>query len=536
MKRFSYILIFIAVILILILAYFGYSRYSSNKYYFELEASYSNTTYPFQIDYINITVFNLGNTTIKGLPVGYYEDNNLVSVFYVNATPHNGSLYKIPFYTSAPGLYNISIVADPAQLYKAYIYDRSKTEISLHINVSRLGNSNLLYYLPSNNVSNAYIFFAENTTAAAIDGIASSLSGSYSYLNLINNVTKALRNLDRYMPYIEAGYINYKNGSYALSDYFVGPNNQNSILQILQRSSIPFKKLNSSLYQLDISNITSCYTFNRGWNIIVSYNGLCSSLKAYNYTININNTNATTLRSLVTRAIYKGSINTGSILYYNNSSYRFSNFNIIGDNIYISTAYNHKPIENMTASCFGNVTDYNGISICTTTQIAPSNTVIIKQQYSGKLYNFSLTTITNTSVDSILSAIRSGIDLIDSLSLNKSAVSFESQFKNSCSIIDADLSCSFNRYNSLLDRLNITLTNRYNSSIYLSTVYCYSNTAIIPNNINSSIAPNNSIYLNLACSNSNNISVAGSYKLLMIYTINKKLKSANGTVNYTLAI
>lgn len=500
----------------------------------------NNTVYPFQKISVPISVMNTGGSTIENLVFGVVVNGNASNSYKLTIPVGKSVNIQYNFTPIAPGVYNITVIADPAQIYQ--VSNRNSAHNATFITVSAPSNATPYSLLPggknvttSGNLNLGRAGFLASSfifQTYGIDTFAPTSAKDDFVFSVLNLTQLYIRN-------ISTAYANYKNGDYAYSVWVTG---------YLQPKTMGIAALgrgyNISNFTLEGRNVTFvplgnsttfCSWYQNGWiQSVVYHNSSGSCIGIYNGTISTLKAPLSTKNNTIYNkmAVVNGTL-LGNYTSAKGSTSSYSSFSVVGTQFVVPTITLNSTVGK---TCYGVIKNISGTNFCST-YILPSSgdlsgIALVRTTAQIGKYNASVFSLINSS--NIFQSLPVAIGLIKSLNLTGNASSFNSGFANAC---DFNNSFGCTSTNFLNGTLTLNVTNDLNSNVRINSLYCRTSGNVTTTSVNKTLGPFGAATLNVTCYQHGKV-ISGiplnlKLSLLLNYTIGNSTITVpgNATVN-----
>ncbi|MDE1850291.1 MAG: hypothetical protein KGH54_00655 [Candidatus Micrarchaeota archaeon] len=459
------------------------------------------TIYPFEKILLPITVQNTGSGSITNL-VFDVKNNGNSSVAYQLSIPEGKSVtLQYNFTPSKPGAYNISVVADPAQVYN--IVNRQNSMNTTMVVVTNASPAMAYSLIPQGNLSD----YSQNNYGRGGFIASSFLFGSYkldAFAPVGNRdtfITSLLNITQLYIRNVSVASASYANGASSYSVWIRGYLSP-SVMGVAA-SGRGYKVSNYTINGtvVTVANMTNtttlCSWYQGGWiKSVVFDNASGTCLGIYKGTIRTLNKSPA-----YGNATYFARVNPLNSTLLGNFSGRFG-----GKRFYSTLLQNGvtfvAPQISINSSedsrCLGVISKQNGTSFCSVF-VVPANgfitgiALIRTTAYVGN-YNLSVYTLVNNS--RVFQSIPTAFSIINKFNISGTSASFSSGFSNTCQFNSSFPCGNANFYNGTLV---LRITNNLNQSLHLNSLSCYSMGTPVPTKLSQSLPALGSMNLSASC-------------------------------------
>jgi len=499
-----------------------------------------NAAYPFQKIMLPIQVQNTGSGSITNL-VFDVKNNGNSSVAYQLSIPSGKSVtLQYNFTPSKPGTYNISVIADPAQVYNIVNRQNSMNATVVTITNSSLAMPYLL--IPKGNFSN----YNQNNYGRGGFVASSYLSQSYNIKAFApvgsydNFVTSLLNITQLYIRNVSVASASYTNGGYAYSVWIRGYLSPTVVGVAASGRGYKISNYSINGTEVTVANMTNtttlCSWYQGGWiRSVVFSNATGSCLGIYKGTIKTLNAspasygNAKHFRQIEpVNSTLLGNFSGmgGGKAYYSTLLQNGATF--VAPEISINSSEDSR--------CLGVVSRQNGTSFCSVFVVPVKGFItgialIRTTAYVGN-YNLSVFTLVNNS--RVFQSIPTAFSIIKAFNISGTYASFSSGFSNICAFNSSFPCSNSNFYNGTLV---LRITNNLNQSVHLNSLGCYSTGKAVPTALNETLPVSTSMNLSASCYSMGKplggIPLNLQLNLLLNYTVANSTKTlaGNATMN-----
>ncbi|HUB92679.1 MAG TPA: CARDB domain-containing protein [Candidatus Saccharimonadales bacterium] len=489
----------------------------------------NTTAYVYQKVTLPVEVVNNGSSII-GFEVGVLINGNLTGVYNVSLEGGKETLIQLSHTFSSPGVYNFTVVGDPAKLYN--LEDRNKAVGSVVVNVLNPETpapatllepgATALYSSNMSALGYAVSSFININYSVGQLGISDIGPVNAFFYPLLTFTSSYLANIS----YAGADYANGKEVSVWMSGY-VNP----SIISVsAQGLNLTFTNNtlgseNVTMVQLS-GNTTLCGWYASGWIKTLAYEGNTTCLVALRMG-GLGTGYNDSLRPLVPRP--NDSVEIANFSYYTPRWERSGRLSLIGGTSFSYTVLWRNFTQNTV--CYGIVNYVNGTSYCS---------VYLPQQ-NGEFGNLSLIKTTayvgedNATIFSLVNSSRifdqvdENIGVIKAFNLSGAGLNFTSGIVNSCSF-PGGFSCGNVSYGNGM--LSLKVGDLLNSSATLNSVSCFWNGLGPATPINATLQDNETVGVTATCYNNDTV-ISGvalnlNLHLLLNYTVGNATREMVG--------
>ncbi|MCL5100549.1 MAG: hypothetical protein M1122_01155 [Candidatus Marsarchaeota archaeon] len=481
-----------------------------------------------------INVSNIGSIQIINMSVGIFVNNTLSGIYHVSLPRNTSATLNFSYTPKLPGKYNVTVMADPNNLYNLGNRKSASDTFILVANpvetpaaysllpdgpiVSRSMVMTNLGYVASSYLLNNY-----SMTQLGLSNISVANSLFYPLLNLTTP----------YLSDVAVASARYNNAS-ALSLWISGYLKPNIVDVAAEGKGINFTNesvggKSVSVMQLD-SNTTLCSWYDGGWIKNFVYRGPLSCLSVLNRTIVQNKSQSNPLADKLNQ------LSQGVV---ENFSYAYGGNYIIGKMLVVNSSVMFASLQNFGIDnnrlCSGPITNINNASYCSYYVFPLSGMIgnfsLIKTLAFTKEYNSSVVALVNTS--DVLNQVAYNIGALNQFNITGPYLNFSSGISNICKF-GGGFECSSAKL--INNSVMFTLVNKNNESVVLNSVGCIVQNATYYTNLTSVVEVGKSVNVTSGCgdlfSSSNpNSYVASIYlKFGLNYTIGGAHRFANGNV------
>ena len=478
----------LAIVVVLAVA-FAASRLHAQSYRVSVTLS-TNTTasYPYQTTHFIIKVTNSGNSSIKGLNLGFYLNGSAVQYNTVDL-PAGTSAYVHENYTYMDsGDYIFSAVADPAHVLN--LKDRTGTQSSLYVSIVQPSSPDVFTSLPNSDMvyTQSFTLNTEGILAAAATAGKYNVSVFTGMFSPSQNILVNLfENLYGFIKYANGAYVRYANGTAAYSVWMQGKVQPSLIDYVL--STFYLNRINTSINGTEVgyavvNNQTSiCYLYADGWTKLVAYfnnskAGSCLGIAGNSYAPEESNVIVAQLKAnqnmtgYQQRFVYINSTPIGSAIIYSNSLSVVTFFeNSYG--FFTSFIQNTTSFEGPALMCRGLVYTSNTSSVCSvyiaTTGNAP-NVGLVNTTELTPSYRFSLYSLVNRS--NLIAAHENGAALLNALKVSN-VIAWKSSFSSTCGFSNASIGCNVTSFDYTNNIAHLSIINKLAHPLRINTMACF---------------------------------------------------------------
>jgi hypothetical protein len=461
--------------------------------------------YPFQKATLQVTAYNNGSSAISNMSLGVNVNGNLTTLYKVTLPAGKQATINFNYSPSKPGIYEISVVADPGKLYN--IVNRANSQANFTLDVansekakpsSLFPEQNITAFQEENLTNGGYIVATHIADQYNISGLA--LTDNYQLNRFIKPVINITASLIRNISIAQA---KYADGSEEYSIWikgFIVPRifSVATLGSSLSTTNIETNAGNTTFVKL-LNGTTFCSWYSGGWTKILAELGGRSCYILLNAT----SPNATPLKpaglgsnfskKLVIKdskwlADYNGTSGNGD---YMGRIWLVSNISFI----YLR-ASNASGVRNTT--CYGIMGMINGTSYCSTYLYPASHQIgsfslVRTTAYKGA-YNLTALSLVNTSLVTTQVPVAEGI--LNRINVSGMSLEFKSGFVNTCSFNDSFV-CSNLTY--LNGTITFRLTNNISKPVRFNSINCYQTAGVLPFPLNFSLGSGASKNITTQC-------------------------------------
>jgi hypothetical protein len=522
-------------------------------------------SYPYQTEFLQAAVKNLGSSNIQGMTVILYLNNTAIDSYQISLATGATELINATYAYATPGNYTFDLVADPAGLFNIQNRQIAHSTVSTTVLTTQSPNPTLYEGLPSNGIESIQSF------ALQPGGISTAAFVSANYnLSIFNNMVAGSKtvmlgifnDLVNYIALTNGAYVTYNDSSSIYAAWIQGQITPYAIDQVVSSYGLKIQNYSAGSYSVSQvslgGNSTLCYYYDSGWTKLIEYNSRNASATCKNIVGNIYNTSISDTLTAALKADsniqryqsvfhYVNSTNLGSALTYGNNAVGALNlfvqpkYQILFAGIVRQTPESFNAIQSTSnLTCTGLTYSINGEQrVCATVVLPKTGTIgaqssLLNSTEITSNYIVSLYSLTNTSA--LLSAYQSSGQLIQYLNVSGTPYNWGSIYQNKCSLYNASLRCSVSQFNYTTKIATFQITNNFKNRINLNRISCYQPGSETNYTVNQNIASGATIPVNTMC---NAFYIPGafsyitSYGLLLNYSSNGTLKYTEGIVNVT---
>ncbi len=518
-----------------------------------ISGSVPSQVYPYQTSRFTISLNNTGSRTISQIPVVIYLNNNQYGSYKVTLPPKQSTTLPLNYTYTASGPYSFEVIADPGHLFD--IANRSTAQATVSVNVSATQAPDVYSLLPNSSSTTGFTLFQNGSAVVAVTGLGYNLSVINTMFGPARSIM--LRLLEDLSLTINTAYgaeSRYPNNSVGYSIWLQGtldPGLVGAIVRSFGLSQQSFNANGTQATYVKVSNTTSlCFYYSGGWTKAVSYynssdQASCKTLVGSAHPSNesaflLSQYGSTpAMAAYLGNFVYTNSTNLGGSIGYQNGNITATN---IFDNPYgtfIGYLRRNQVPANILVNqtCNGLVYNSGNISICSSfiTPIKNGsissyliNETLISQNYTAILYSF-------VNDSNLLAANQNGLSLILLLNLSQRTQGWNTVFKNLCNLSNVTFGCNVLSFNHSNDSTEFSITNNFQSSVRLNSLLCSLEPFQVPQIVNSTVLPGQSISLNTTCYNIPVpiASISTTYPLSVNYTVNGATNTVYGYANIT---
>lgn len=500
----------------------------------------NNLLYPFQRVIIPINVTNTGSSAITNVVFTIKINGNTSTSYQLTIPVGKNVNIQYNFTPKVAGMYNISVVADPADIYQ--IANRNNAHNSTFINVSMAQNAMPYLLLPNRNV----------TSSGSLDlGRAGFLASSFIYqtygipsfapTSKYDAFVFSVLNLtQQYVRNVSTAYAGYANGDYAYSVWtsgYLSPRIMGVAASAKGYQAINYTLRGRNVTFVDLGNDTTyCSWYDMGWIKNVVYHNLSfTCLSIYD------NTTATLTSPLqsMNSTVYSKTLAINGSIFLGNYTSRVGNDSKFGSLAQVGSEFIATSIgSNSTigTKCYGVINTVNGTSYCSTYILPLQGGIqgIALLRTSSQIGNLNASALSVINNSRIFQAVPIAIGFIKSLNLTGQSAVFNSGFSNSCNFLNS-FACNATNFRN--GTMSLSITNNLNSTARINSMYCRTRGNVKSTPLNFSLAAHSTANANVTCYTNGNV-IAGvplnlKVSLLLNYTSLNITNTVNGnaTVN-----
>lgn len=508
-----------------------------------------NGLYPYNTTFFRILINNTGKSKITDMPISVYLNGKMFKSYTVNIPKTEGASIHFNYTFRNSGNSTFKAIADPAGL--------------LNIKNRNFSSNTLIMYINKPINPSQYLAISQYNITDTQDTVMASQGMAIAFL--FGNVYNSTLFTDIYGPFVSsmllnylspyttaayAAYAEYKNGGKAYTAWIQGTLSPHVIAVLLKTRDISVKSKminNTELRYGSMKNDTIfCIDSKGGWTRFAFYseivNQTCDNFvngsKAYAahiITNAINNSNS--ILKYQNKFVYNNSKSLGSSIRVKNGNVSIINlfYNKHGYFAPVVKKLNYIP-ENFKPVCYGIIyNETNNTSICESSIVGLKylkGYALTNATEFFKDYKFTIYSLINST--EIRTSYLNSINLINSLKINQTPISFTSFFKNDCSTENKKVKCGLTSFNHTTNIAYLSIHNLFNKTIRLNNGVCYfvfGNEQILNTTITTNSIEN--IKLNCGSVGSSVIGAMTNYHIRLNYTYNGIRNTINGTLNVT---
>ncbi|MGC8662297.1 MAG: CARDB domain-containing protein [Candidatus Micrarchaeia archaeon] len=501
MKKIDYIITALVIMTIVAAIYFRFTYQPQINIAVNISTP-TGEIFPFSFVSLPIQINNIGNSNVKNMGLEVLVNGNVSTEYSLTVPSGKSTTIYFNFTPQESGSYNITAIADSANLYS--IINRKTARSSAQIEIAQPNalnayapiNSNGLVFAEGTNLTTygslLAIYFAKNYTMQQLN---------YADLNLPYTLfTSLISTTYRYISRIGTAYGNYTNGSTIYSMWIQGSINENAVESALQAVNASYQEkqiggINVTFSQLG-KNLTLCSWYSGGWikNIVYENgqdNASCISFIGKNYSnplpsetsfkdiASFSPENTIFLGELDSYNFQEGLPFAAKILAYNNAIIIPAISKNIGSNI-----------------CYGIISNVTNKSYCSTFMFPVSNKIgkwgLVRTSTYINQYNISLFSYLNQTY--VISAVPANINLTEQFDINGTSIKFINGFSNMCSL--QNFNCNKLKFSN--GEIHFVLENPMNKTVKINSLNCFIEKGIATKE-NITLAPYGSTNVTATC-------------------------------------
>lgn len=499
------------------------------------------TIYPYQKVVFPIFVQNNGGSVIDRLNFEVKVNGNITTFYQITVPAGKVAYFQYNMSPSAPGVYNITVVADPGSVYN--IQNRQNAWNRTIITVVPQQNSSQNTLLPAGNVISKGSNNFGNTGYVVSSFLYSNYGvgqfaplGNNTFLGSVLNVTQS------YLRNVSVTYAQYRDGDYAYSIWISG-----YLDPSVMGTAAYAKGLTPKYYQLNGANTTFlslgrnatlCSWYSMGWIKNLVYKNTTKTCLAF---VNATGfaTNVTlngSQKALYSKLFVPNGVVVGGFSGTNGVRQAYSAVEEFGNQFFSPSILVNS---NVSRRCLGVISNVAGNSYCSSYVYQSGgslNNSIALIRTSSTIGNYNVSVFSLVNVTLVFQSVPIAVSLIRSFNLTGPSTQFVSGFGNRCAFNNS-FPCSNVTFGNSIVRLS--LMNNLSRSVRLNSLRCIQsgytgNATILGRTLNGT----KSVLVNATCYN-NGVKVYGiplnlQLALWLNYTYGNttKVLRGNATANF----